>query len=56
MQAGKGLRILPRYAFLPGSNRGQLTRFRPVSQVGAINLETVADHAGANRSGIDPVD
>lgn len=30
---------------LPGGlNRGQLTRFEPVSQVGAINLEPVLAH------------
>jgi hypothetical protein len=42
---------------LPGGlNRGQLPLLQPVSQVGAINLERVANLAGANRSGIDPVD
>jgi hypothetical protein len=39
-----------------GLSRGQLPRFKPVGQVGAINLERVADLAGANPSSIDPVD
>jgi hypothetical protein len=48
---GHGFIVLP-----GGLNRGQLTRFKPVSQVGATDLERVANFAGANRSCIDPVD
>ena len=36
----------PRFAFI--LNRGQLTRFKPVSQVGAIDLERIANLAGAS--------
>jgi hypothetical protein len=39
-----------------GLNQGQPTLLQPVSQVGAIDLERVANFAGANLSGIDPVD
>jgi hypothetical protein len=38
------------------ANRDQLTRFEPVSQISAIYHVSVADLAGANRFGIDPVD
>jgi hypothetical protein len=45
------------FIVLPGGlNRGRLPLLQPVSQVGAINLERVADLTGVNRSGIDPVD
>ena len=54
---GEGSRDSSPFCFSnPGSNRGQITRFKLVSQVGAIDLERVANLAGANRSGIDPVD
>jgi hypothetical protein len=47
--------LFPVLLFGPGLDHGQVTRFKPVSQVKAVDLVGVADAVCLELSGIDPV-
>ena len=49
MQGGEGRKTFPRFAF-SRLDRGQFPHVQPISQVGAINFECVANLAGAKLS------